>query len=167
MNIGGFFRRILLSWDWIAALGIVAATSYRIFENPSVQYANKLYEIGISVLAIVFSLFLASLAVLITAADNEFVRFLEEDGSYTKIVATFKVTFALLSISLVLSIVLYAITLREVQMDPQAMASKWLLLGFSFLGVYSLLATVQSSLDMLKYAELRVRFLRITKSDVE
>ena len=129
------------------------------------QFANELYSTGIAVLAIVFSLFLASLAILITAGDNEFMQFLEEDGSYTKIVATFKVTFSLLSISLVLAIVLYAITLRRSEIDPQTVASKWLLIGFSFLGMYSLLATVQSSLDMLKYAELRARFLSITKSN--
>lgn len=165
MNSGSLFRRILLSWDWIVALAIVLAASYLIPEKPSIQFANQLYATGISVLAIVFSLFLASLAILITSGDNEFVRFLEEDGSYTKIVAAFKVTFALLSVSLVLAIVLYAITLSKSAIEPQAIASKWLLLGFSFLGMYSLLATIQSSLDMLKYAELRARFLSITKSD--
>lgn len=165
MNLGGTARRIVFSWDWIVAFAIVLAASFLIPEKPSVQFAKELFSIGISVLAIVFSLFLTSLAILITSGDNEFIRFLEEDGSYRSIVATFKVTFALLAISLVLAIVLSAITLRMSEIEPQAIASKWLLLGFSFLGMYALLATVQSSFDMLKYAELRARFLSITKSD--
>ena len=162
MKSEGLFRRIVLSWDWILALIVVIAASYSIPQGANIGYAKELYSTGISVLSIVFSLFLTSLAILITAGDNEFVRFLEEDGSYTRIVSTFKITFLLLSLSLVSAIVLHAISLRVYEVEPQALVSRSQLLLFSFVGMYSLLATVQSSLDMLKYAELRARFLNIT-----
>lgn len=165
MRMKPLLRNIFLSWDWPLALFIVVFSSYLIAEGPTIVYVNELFSTSISILAIVFSVFLTSLAVLITAGDNEFVRFLEEDGSYTRIIATFKLTLTLLSVSFISSVVLYAITLRLAESQPDIIFSRWILLTFSFFGLYSLLATIQSAFDMLKYSEFRARFLSITKTN--
>ena len=38
---------------------------------------------------------------------------------------------------------------------------KQVLLGFAFLALYALFATVNSSLDAIKYAQLRAKFIEI------
>ena len=69
-------RSLLYSWDWILALLTVLTVSYFIPGGTTFEMAKEIFQMGITVLAIVFSIFFAALAVLITAGDNQFVHFL-------------------------------------------------------------------------------------------
>ena len=153
-------RSLLLAWDWPIALLVVTIGNFTIPADIAFSFAKDIFAVSISVLSIVFSVFFAALAVLITSGDNEFVWFLQEDGSYSRIIWTFRVTLTLLASSLVASILLYVASLHPASLVPVPTYPRWLLLGFCFLGLYSLLAAVQSSFDTITYAQYRADYLR-------
>lgn len=76
-----------------------------------VSLAVGLLEMGIGVLSIVFSIFFAALAFIISASDDDFVSFIEEDGYFTSIVKSFKWTVSSLFVALIYSILLYCVVL--------------------------------------------------------
>ena len=158
-------RSLLISWDWITAAAIVLAMSFLIPSGLTFPLAKEIFGASISVLAIVFSVFFAALAVLITAGDNEFVAFLQEDGSYIRIVWTFKITLLLLSLALLSSLVLFTTSLAPSQLQPPPAYPRSLLLVFGFLGLYALLAAMHSSLDVIRYAQFRADYLHIIEKD--
>ncbi len=154
-------RSIFASWDIWASF--VAAITFALLTRDGVQIdlAVKVFEVSISLLAVIFSIFFAALAVLITAGDNEFVRFLEEDGSYRQIIWTFRFTLLLLFFALLLSIGLYGYSLIFAPQHHQNSIPGWLMALFVFFALYALFAAVNSSTDAIRYAELRARFLKI------
>jgi len=157
------FKSIFISWD-IAVAAIVAVGLY--LWLPSLISANILkpiYEVSISVLAVIFSVFFAALAVLITAGDNEFVRFLEEEGLYRRIIFTFKVTLVLLFIALLVSILSFVMVLPYSEAQTQFLYGKEQVVMFAFISLYALLASIGATMDAIKYAEFRATYLEITK----
>jgi len=118
-------------------------------------------------LAIIFSVFFAALAILITSGDNEFVRFLQSEGFYKKIIFTFKYTLILLFIGFILAISLFIGILPYALSTTVYIYPKLNFLVFTFIAIYSLFATANSSLDAIKYAEFRARFLEIIKEEPE
>ncbi len=156
-------RSVIFAWDFGLSLALMVLVAFLMPNDVTVQIAKDVFEISVSVLAIVFSVFFAGLAVLITAGDNEFVRFLEEDGSYRAIIWTFKFTLFLLFCALLFAIVLFVSVLPFVNTQVVYIFPKWLLVVFGFVTQYSLFAAFNSSLDTIKYAEYRARFIEITQ----
>ena len=74
------FRAVVVSWDFILSLAIAATFGFWLPLWVPNELTKDYYGIGISVLSIVFSLFFAALAVVITASDDDFVMFLEAHG---------------------------------------------------------------------------------------
>ena len=103
------------------------------------------------------------MAVLITAGDNEFVRFLEEEGLYQRIIFTFKVTLILLFVALLYSIGSFVTILPYAETDVQFLYAKIMIVLFAFISLYALLASTSSTMDAIKYAEYRAKYLEITK----
>ena len=151
-------REIIMSWDFLASL-IIAGFSYFLF-RPEIKsdFAKDMYGIGISVLAIVFSVYFAALAIIISSGDNEFVEFLETRGYYSIIIGAFQFSLAVLFIALIYSVVAYTITAYNSSNQISSQPIVWFCL-FMFLFPYGLFATANSSLDAIKYAEYRVKFL--------
>lgn len=156
-------RSLLLSWDFVLAVVAVVGIAFVVPGGIEYYIAKEIFEISTSVFSIVFSVFFAALATIMTAGDNDFVRFLEEENLYKHIVWTFKFTLFSLLVSLLLSIILLISVLPYDKLQPQHLPlypeSAFLL--FSGLGLYSLFATVNASLDAIKYAEYRARFIQI------
>jgi hypothetical protein len=161
MKVAVTLKRIIFAGDFGLALVVVVAMLFLVPSNVNVNIAKDIFEISVSVLSIVFSIFFAGLAILITAGDNEFVRFLEEDGSYRSIVWSFKFTLFVLFCALLFAIVLFASVLPFSGPASQYIFPKWLLIAFGFSASYSLFAVFSASLDAIKYAEYRVRFIKI------
>lgn len=157
MKLSEKFKSFIFSWDWMLALIFVIGIAYFVPGGISFEMAKEVFGISISVLSIIFAVFFAALTVLITAGDNEFVRFLEEDGSYRHIVWTFKVTLLLLFIALIGSIILFVTVLHYQHLS--GLYPEWIILIFAFFALYALFAAINSSLDAIKYAEYRARFL--------
>jgi len=166
MKTSEAFKSVLFSWDLWCALGLIVIMAFVVRHDVTAQTAKGVFEISVTVLSIVFSVFFAGLAVLITAGDNEFVKFLEEDGAYREIIWTFKFTLFLLFFALISAIVLFVsvLPLDDLQLYT---FPKWLLLLFGFITTYSLFAAFNSSLDTIKYAEYRARFIEIMREEID
>lgn len=166
MKTSEAFKSVLFSWDLWCALGLVAIMAFVIRRDVEARTAKGVFEISVTVLSIVFSVFFAGLTVLITAGDNEFVRFLEEDGAYRAIIWTFKFTLFLLFFALLFAIALF-VSVLSLDDLRQYVFPKWLLLLFGFITIYSLFAAFNSSLDTIKYAEYRARFIEIMRRGMD
>src|ERR1039458_778761 len=100
-------RRVIYSYDLILATLAALATAILCPSVISISMAKDFYGVGISVLSIVFSIFFAALAIVMSAGDNEFVAFLHENGAYSEIIWNFRFTVMILFGSLMLSIADY------------------------------------------------------------
>ena len=84
---------------------------------------------------------------------------MQEDGSYTQIVWTFKITLLLLFIALMISIALFVTVLHY--QKQSGLYPEWIILIFAFIAFYALFAAVNSSLDAIRYAQYRATYLEI------
>ena len=152
-------REIVLSFDFYISIFLVIVCFYFFPWWINNQIATKLYEIGISVLSIVFSVFFAALAIIITSPDDDFVKFLEEKEDYTGLVDTFKFSLFSLFVALCYSIILTAITanwISQKHINQQVI----FILVYIFLFSYSLLAALISANDAIQFAKYRTVFLK-------
>ncbi len=156
-------KSIFISWDFLTAIAVAIALYLFLPPLLPAKIIKPIYEVSISVLSVIFSVFFAALAVLITAGDNEFVRFLEEDGLYRKIIFTFKVTLILLFVALLFSIGSFVTILPYTETDMQFVYAKEMVVLFAFITLYALLASINSTMDAIKYAEFRAAYLEITQ----
>lgn len=158
----------LLGWDFISAFIAVVLTCIFVPEYMSMKFVLSFYNVGISVLSIVFSVFFAALAIIISASDNEFIDFMEEDGSFTRLVWTLKFTLKALFISLVYSIVLYITTNYyiegiEVKSNERWLQHSILFIMFEALFIYSMVSTVMGVNNSIIFTQFRIRFLKQKK----
>jgi hypothetical protein len=163
MKIRQKAKSIVISWDFALAFLSIFLMILVVPSAIPAQVAKEIYATSLATLAIIFSVFFAALTVLITSGDNEFVKFLEEDGSFSQIVWSFKFTLLVLFVALVLSIGLFIFVLAKeaqgtIELHPGAITVAFA--GFSF---YALFSTLNSSLDAIKYAEFRVKFLKVIR----
>jgi phosphoglycerol transferase MdoB-like AlkP superfamily enzyme len=130
-------------------------------------FACSFYSVGISVLSIIFSLFFTCLAIIMTTNDNDFIKFMEEDKLFTKLLFSFKFTLGLLFISLVYSIIAYQYFDYFVKsFDDKHKQNKVFFLLFEFLFSYGLIATAQCVYDTIMFSSYRSKFV-IKKSNEE
>src|ERR1035438_2279483 len=101
-------RRVILSPDLIASVLLSFITAVFCPSLISISMAKDFYGVGISVLSIVFSVFFAALAIIMSAGDNEFVAFLHENGAYSEIIWNFRFTVLILFSSLLISLAEYS-----------------------------------------------------------
>jgi magnesium-transporting ATPase (P-type) len=120
--------------------------------------AKDFYGVGISVLSIVFSIFFAALAIVMSAGDNEFIAFLHKEGAYTEIVWNFRFAVMVLFTSLIVTLAEYVYVGFRSSHSAE-WHSKWFLVIFFFCFSYSLLAVCLAILDAIKYSSNRVKFL--------
>lgn len=155
-------KNILKGWDFIlATIGtlVALATLPAWIGN---EYAKDLYEMGISVLSIVFAVFFTALAVIIAAGDDDFVMFLKEVDLYPRLVGTFRFTLWALFVALSYSVAAFTFTVGSMAAGYK-MQGKSILIGFVFLFGYGLFATVSSTHDALNYSRYRLEFLDIKR----
>jgi hypothetical protein len=155
-------RRIFLSADFIVALATSALVACVLPHCLKNDLAKDYYGIGISVLSIVFSVFFAALAVIITASDDDFVMFLEETGNYSAIVGNFKFSLGLLFAALLFSIGLYAYTASRIS-NSVVHQIQYLSVLFVFVFFWSLFAAFNSTLDAIRYSDYRRKFVERKK----
>jgi len=156
-------KAIFISWDLILSV-MIAVLFYLLLPNLiDIAFAKDLYGIGISVLSIVFSVYFAALAIIISSGDNEFVKFLEEDENlYSELIFTFKFSLIILFIALIYSILLYIQCSFKISQNIKLQSSVFLVI-FTFLFFYGLFASLNATFDSIKYAKYRTKFLLLTK----
>jgi len=150
-------RRILLSWDLLLPLSSSLVLGWWLPEWVPSELAKDYYGIGITVLSILFAVFLAALVVIITASDDDFITFLEETGAYSAIVANFRFSLRLLFVAMMYSLVFYAYTAARISNTVHHQA-KYFLTVFCFLFLWSLFATFSSTEDAIMYRNYRQKF---------
>jgi hypothetical protein len=158
------FSRAFWSLDFAVASLISIALLWALPHWLKNDLAKDYYGIGISVLSIIFSVFFAALAVIITASDDDFVSFLEETKDYSAIVGNFKMSLGLLFTALIASLVLYGYTASRIS-NQVVHQSKIFVVLFAFLFTWSLLAALASTLDAIRYSDYRRRFVERKRAD--
>lgn len=166
MRLVNTIRRIVLSWDFLLALVLVVALWLVLPEQLPVTLAKDIFGMSVSLLAIIFSVFFAALAVLVAAGDNDFIEFLTIDNLYYDILWAFKFTLILLFVALMLSVFLFAYTVYlDVLIGSQNSAPnlpKWYVILGSFFALYALFASMSTAMDAIKHAETRARYIEVT-----
>src|SRR5437868_6455509 len=147
MNI----RTVILSYDSILGALVSLVVSVLLPRWVPNDFAKDLYSVGISVLSIIFAIFFAALAIIMSSSDDEFVVFLEEKGDYSTVIAAFRFTLMALFIALMVSIAFYAwATLRLSNKIP--FQHFLFLSAFSFLFTYAMIAALISARDSIRYS---------------
>jgi hypothetical protein len=152
-------RHVILSRDFLGSLVAALAVLFVFYPVVTNDFAKDLYTIGISVLAIVFSVYFAALAVIISAGDNEFIKYLEQKGRYTRLITTFRFSLIVLFLALIYSLAIYTLT-SFWQTKNIPTQSVWFTFVFTWLSLYGLFASAMSSLDAINYAKYRTIFLK-------
>lgn len=154
-------KSIILSWDFIVAI-ILAAISYCVLPKYiSNKFAVQLYGLGVSVLSIVFSVYFASLAVIIASPSDDFVKFFNEKGGYNKLLNIYKYTLLMLFLGLAYSIVGFAVSSFFVEeFEGKLMQNKNFIFPFLFLFPYALFCSFNSAKDAIMYSVYRNEFLK-------
>src|SRR4051794_30824032 len=98
-------RNIILSYDFVIASTTTLFAALFMPTWIKAAFAAAFYNTGITVLSIIFSLFFAALAIIMSSTDNEFIHFLEEGKYFTRLMLSFKFTLIVLFISLIYAIV--------------------------------------------------------------
>lgn len=157
--------RIVLSWD--VGVAIIAAGAVWIALPARVESSivGAIYGAGTSVLSIVFSVFIAALAIIMSSSDDDFVTFLEEEGHFSLVLWGFQFTLGLLFAALMYSLLLQSLSAfwSAVSPTPLTHQHKVWLVFFTFLFVWSLLATLLTTYASIRYAQFRVRFLKASR----
>jgi hypothetical protein len=157
-------KSIVVSWD-SAIAAVVAIVAYALLSDLiDNEFARDVYNIGISVLSIVFSVYFAALAIIISSSDDDFVHYLVKNGHYTLIINAFLWTLFSLFIALIYSIVLYVITASLIS-TKLVEQYKLPFVIFCALFAYSLLAAFFATKDALRYSEFRAKFVERNKND--
>lgn len=157
-------KDIILSWDLCISLIITLISCYLMPQMLEIKFCISFYNVGITVLAIVFSLFFAALAIIMTSSDNDFIEFLEENNDFTALLKMFKFTLIILFISLFYSIILYvASDYFATLYKDNFLQNKILFLSFEFLFSYGLLSTALCINDTIKFSQYRALFMKKKK----
>lgn len=155
-------KALIVSWDFMIALLSVIITYFLLPEFVNMKFALSFYNVAMTVLSIIFSLFFTAMAIIMSSSDNDFIEFLEEKNTFTELLWSFKVTLFILFLSLVLSIILYSGTSYWIEKnfnDVWFQNSK-LLLMLEFCFLYGMIATWFCIMDTVKFSKYRAIFLK-------
>lgn len=158
-------KRIQLLKSIFIAPDIILAALIGLFvyifspELISNAFCKDIFGIAISILSIIFSVYFAALVFVMSASDNDFIRFLEEKKRYTYIIGTFRISLVILFSALMISIIAYVATLAMIEMEYKYQ-QKWIIAIFTFSFLYGLFAALATTLDSIRFALSRVSFLK-------
>jgi len=156
-------NKYILSLDTIVAMVFSAIAVLFLPDCVDGGLCKDLLNTGISVLSIIFSIFFAALAFIISSSDDEFVLFLEEENLFTELVYSFKWTLWSLFLALMYSLVIYIIVLFKYSGNDRFCLHESAIWIFCFMFFYSLVATMLSTKDAILYAQKMSRYVIITK----
>lgn len=158
-------KSIIKGYDFYVSLLTSIVTYYLLPDFINMKFSLSFYNVCMTVLSIIFSLFFAAMAILMSSSDNDFIEFLEEKKTFSELLWSFKFTLSILFLSLIISIFLYFGTSYWLESFHQYIwiQSKWLVIILMFLFVYGLIATWMSIIDIVKFSSFRGKFLMSQK----
>lgn len=161
------FKALINSWDFIIAIICAIITSYLLPEYINMKFALSFYNVAMTVLSIIFSLFFTAMAIIMSSSDNDFIEFLEESNTFTELLWSFKVTLFILFMSLILSIILFSGTSYwiETKNNEVWIQHSNILIILEFFFIYGMLATWFCIMDTVKFSQYRSIFLKNSKQN--
>ncbi|HEY3283096.1 MAG TPA: hypothetical protein VGN26_12555 [Armatimonadota bacterium] len=159
-------RSYLVSVDFVVAAALGLLLWWALPPQVSLAFAKDVYGVGISVLSIVFSLYFASLAVIVSSGDDEFVFYLSKHGHYETLSRAFRWCLVMLFASLSLAIVLYVVTSYQLTVGNR-LHPRGLFVAFGVLSTYALLVSMCTALDSVQYARYRAKYLEARREVAE
>lgn len=153
----------ILSWDFVLSIILTLSSAIVLPEQVNIAFCLDIYNIGITVLSIIFSLFFTSLAILISSQDEKFILFLEEENDFKILITHSTFTLIALFVSLLISITLFAytdFTIKQYTSTTPASQSISLVLLFEFCFLYSLGSTILCVLDTIRFSLTRIEFIK-------
>lgn len=148
----------IISWDLIVSLLLAGVSYYTMPKAIPHDLALTFYNTGVTVLSILFSVYFAALAIILSSSSDDFVKFLEKDGSYTSIIALYKYTIGVLFAGLVFSIIASMVTAYLIK-GPELTQSKFFSSTFIALFFYGVFCSYNSAKDAILYSMYRLKFL--------
>ena len=149
-------------WDLVAALVVTGGLGFIFDARVDLSFATDIYALGTSVLAIVFSVFIAAFAIIMSSGSDDFVRFLHEEGVFSSLLAGFKVALGVLFSALVLFVFLFGFSSWMTMVGETHQHSAWLLLGI-FVLCWALFSTASAARAAVAYSEFRARFVKVSR----
>jgi hypothetical protein len=161
-------KSIIFSIDLLVAILLTLVVSVCLPKMIEAEFTTSFYSVGISVLSIVFSLFFAALAIIISSSDSKFVDYMENENGevkmYTLLLFTFKATLVMLFVGLSYSILINSYTDYFIKHSKNKIfITKWFFVFFVLLFSYSMLATAMSIKDTFRFTTLRLRYIDFLK----
>lgn len=150
-------KSIFLSWDFIISIITFIVAMTMLPQKIYSTTALGIYSVGVTTISLIFSIYFASIAFIFASGDEEFIRFLEENDSYTQLVSTYKYTLFILFITLIISLILLVLNNFIDAKIVAPINSKYIFALYFSISVYSLICVFNSALDSLNYAKYRVK----------
>ncbi|PJJ07292.1 hypothetical protein CLU83_0452 [Flavobacterium sp. 1] len=160
-------KSLILCWDFGASFLLNLLIFYLLPDYINMKFALSFYNVAMTVLSIIFSLFFTAMAIIMSSSDNDFIEFLEESNTFTELLWSFKITLLSLFISLILSIFLYSITSYWLETFTEGiwLQNKIFISFLGFLFLYGMLATWFCIMDTLKFSMYRSIYLSKKKEE--
>jgi len=154
-------KSIIFSYDTGVSIALSVISYCTLPDYLNMKFLLTFYNICISVLSIIFSLFFAALAIIMSSSDNDFIEFLEQRKTFSKLLFSFKATLVMLFVSLVYSIILYTGSSFYIETYNFGVweQHKILFCILELLFIYSMIATGLSILDTIAFSKFRSIFL--------
>jgi hypothetical protein len=159
-------KSVFVSWDMAITVLVTGVACFIVPNYLNMKFLISIYNMSITILALIFSLFFAALAIIMSSSENDFIDFLEEEKLFSQLLWSFKVTLIILFLSLIYSVILYTITSYQIETYHEAYLQHnlfFLILLAMF--TYSMGATCLSVYDTIKFSEYRSKFNRFTKDN--
>lgn len=156
---------IIMCWDFTIALVVTIILFFSFPKVISGVFAKDIYGTGLTVLSILFSIYFAALAIIISSSSDDFVLFMENgDGKegklYRELLFNFKYSMITTFSALIVSICLYFQMTFILLGHKEYQQPKFYVSFYIFVSLYSLFTVLNSTLDAIKYSEKRVEFLK-------
>lgn len=154
-------KDVIFCWDFIIAIIISIATYIIIPIHLQGSFVKDIYSMGISVLSIIFSVYFAALAIIISSGDDDFVKFLNSEGHYQAIISTFKYSIFMIFVALLYSLGLFIYVSFALSKNTNYTQSYAFFVSYIFIFAYSMFCVFNSTIDSIRYSSYRIRYLKI------
>lgn len=162
LSLGDKAGVVVKGRDFWAALVLAIVIHWVSSEQISIRLAKDLFAVGTSVLAVIFSVYFASIAIIMSSGDQEFVGYLVHRGTFQKVLFGFKVTLWLLFGGLVASLGLYSMVSVQIESGSRSIGELWLA-SYCFVVAWGIFATLEASLTAIRHSRVRVLFEQIVR----
>jgi len=154
-------KYIFVSWDFITALFVFLFSFIVLPKEIFAEDAINIYQVGVTILSLIFSIYFASMAFILSSSDDEFVLFLEEKGHFTYLIESFSYTLKVVFIALMFSLSFLIMNFFVMEKIVAPINSRFIVSLFLLIGSYSLFCVIGTTMDSIKFVKYRIEYLKV------